>query len=90
MAEPAIDTPLIRFRQIVMVLVTGLLLVVSVILVVEAAGGTSIAVYFRDPAASFNFTPFAGMISHLGVFASAAAGVICCFSSLHSPPAGAY
>lgn len=40
----------------------------------------NIAFYLRDPAATFGFSPFAGLISNIGVFALFSAGAISVFS----------
>jgi hypothetical protein len=39
-------------------------------------------VILRDPAATFRFWPFAGILSHLGVFMMIATSAICLFASL--------
>ena len=44
----------------------------------------NIVFYFRDPAATFGFSPFAGLISNVGIFALFAAGAISIFSSFHT------
>jgi hypothetical protein len=43
--------------------------------------GSSISMYLRDPAAVFEFTPLAGMISHFGVFSMIGCGSILLFAS---------
>lgn len=53
--------------------------------VVGWRGNNLVSVYLRDPAASFGFSPLAGMISHLGVFALLTAGAIGIFASFHAP-----
>lgn len=47
--------------------------------------GSAIFLYVQDPAAVFGFSPLAGFISNLGVFALFAAGAICVFASYHVP-----
>lgn len=42
-------------------------------------------VLLRDPATTFDFWPFAGLVSHLGVGALWAAGAICAFAAAHAP-----
>ncbi|QFU10360.1 hypothetical protein PARPLA_03348 [Rhodobacteraceae bacterium THAF1] len=81
------EVPIVTTPQIGAVLLAGAGVALSVCGVVVALNGVSIAVYFRDPAASFGFTPLAGMISHLGVFALAGSGVICIFASNFSASA---
>lgn len=40
----------------------------------------NIIFYFRDPAATFGFSPFAGLISNIGIFVLLSAGAISIFS----------
>jgi hypothetical protein len=79
--QPAPEAPL-RPLETALVVATAavfLLVVFQVIL----WRGSPILLYVQDPAAVFAFTPLAGFISHLGVFALFAAGAICVFSSFH-------
>ncbi len=41
-------------------------------------------IYLRDPAAHFKFSPFAGLVSNLGVLATVSAAAICLFASFHT------
>lgn len=45
--------------------------------------GSQVLVYLRDPAAHFKFSPFAGVISNLGVLATFGSAVVCLFAARH-------
>ncbi len=47
-------------------------------------GDADVSTYLRDPAVVFGYSPFAGIISYFGIFATFSAAAICLFASAHS------
>ncbi|MBM3604660.1 MAG: hypothetical protein FJX25_07850 [Alphaproteobacteria bacterium] len=72
----------LRLFQTAFVILIGVLFL-ALWYLVASSRNTPLDVYLRDPAATYAFTPLAGLISHIGVFAVSAAGVICIFASFH-------
>lgn len=48
-------------------------------------GDADVSVYLRDPAVVFEYSPFAGIISYVGILATFSAAAICLFASAQSP-----
>lgn len=72
----------LRLVTTAIAIVSATTFLVAGFLTINWAGG-DIVLYLRDPAATFGFTPFAGLFSHIGVFALATAGVIGIFAFFH-------
>jgi hypothetical protein len=51
---------------------------------VVTARGLPVEILVRDPAAMFEFWPFAGIVAQAGIFALCAAGVTCLFAAAHA------
>ncbi|MBS1302151.1 hypothetical protein [Loktanella sp. SALINAS62] len=75
----------LRPREIALTVAGTTVFLVAMFTAVGWRGNNPVSLYLRDPAAVFGFSPLAGIISHLGVFALLTAGAICIFASLHSP-----
>lgn len=70
--------------QIIGILCLGVLCLAVIIMLIWIFGNGEWQVYFRDPAAVYDFSPLAGFVSHLGVFLLVVSGVIGIFASLHA------
>lgn len=77
----------LRIKHILVLIAGATAFLTLLFAAVASRGRNSITMYVRDPAAEFGFTPLAGMVSHLGVFALLTAGVISIFASYHVRPA---
>lgn len=66
--------------QAVLVAVLALAFYAGVIALAVARGNDGVTLV-RDPAASFDFWPLAGMLSYLGVWALVATGAVCLFAA---------
>lgn len=55
----------------------------SVVLYALTSFGVAVEILIRDPAAQIGFWPFYGFLSHMGVFAMGAAGVVCLFAGAY-------
>ena len=54
------------------------------IIYMAAQRGRGPGIVLRDPAASFGYSPFAGLLSHLGILAMVSAAVVCLFAAVHA------
>ena len=75
-------TPLRTNETIIIIVLSSFFL--SAFFMVIIWRGQPLANYVRDPAATFSFSPLAGIISHLGVFALLTAGTINVFAFFHA------
>lgn len=78
---------IIRGGRLSTCIAAGVLASIGFLLFVGAVilrGDADVSTYLRDPAVVFGYSPFAGFISYIGVFATLGAAAICVFASLHS------
>ncbi|WP_431299601.1 hypothetical protein [Tabrizicola sp. BL-A-41-H6] len=54
------------------------------VVVVTLRAQAEVSTYLRDPAVIFEFSPFVGLISYVGILATFSAGMICLFASAHT------
>lgn len=73
-------------KQVALVIGGATAFLIILFTAIVSRGSNSMAMYVRDPAAEFGFTPLAGLVSHLGVFALLTAGVISIFASYQVRP----
>jgi|SRR6056297_655868 len=61
------------------------MILISFVVAVELRGSNDIALYFRDPATTYNYWPTAGLFSYIGIFVLTTAAVIGVFSFFYAP-----
>ncbi len=86
-AATAADTPSVLPARLILGLILLPVLAVGGAVALFGATGRDWWVLLRDPATAFDFAPYAGLFSHLGVLAMTAAGAILVFASALLPRA---